>query len=54
MSPDLQAWETTPNRFEEISVAGDGNGVTETVTLRIKPAVDDLSSAFVRLTIQGL
>ena len=41
VSADLSAWETTPGRFEEIGVASDDNGVTETVTVR-------------RLTVRGL
>lgn len=53
VSNDLRAWEATSSRIEEIGVTKDLNGVTETVTVRIKPPIADQSAAFVRLTIKS-
>jgi uncharacterized delta-60 repeat protein len=48
---DLSKWETTPSRLEEISLTPDAGGVTETVQLRVKPSVEELPAAFVRIRV---
>ncbi|MBI5774224.1 MAG: delta-60 repeat domain-containing protein [Verrucomicrobia bacterium] len=49
----LPTWQTDASRFEEISAVSDGNGLTETVTVRIKPAIQDTPIGFVRMRVQG-
>jgi len=54
VSGDLTAWSSDPTNYEEATPpAADANGITETVHLRIKPAIGDPGATvkFVRLRV---
>lgn len=52
-SADLATWPSPGTSVQELSVVPDGNGVTETVTVRLLPAVASESKLFVRLLVSA-
>jgi hypothetical protein len=51
MSVDLSAWSSPPAQMEEVSIVPNPDNVTETVTVRIKPAVELSQRNFIRVRV---
>ena len=49
---DLTAWQPAGASVEELSVQPTGDGVTETVTVRLLPAMSPSAATFLRVRVE--
>jgi hypothetical protein len=53
VSNDLVTWSSDSSHLVQLNVQTDANGITETVTYRVLPAIDINSNKFVRVRVNG-